>query len=134
MLQYSKQIRNDNKKLKYPDEMAFLCMYGPRNKFIRNLTLAQQGNTLVLFQFVEKHGAILHDMIKAKSHEDRKVFFVHGGVDTEQREQIRKITETENDAIIIASYGTFSTGINIRNLHNIVFASPTKSQIGRAHV
>ena len=129
ILQYSKQIRNDNKKLKYPDEMAFLCMYGPRNKFIRNLTLAQQGNTLVLFQFVEKHGAILHDMIKTKSHEDRKVFFVHGGVDTEQREQIRKITETENDAIIIASYGTFSTGINIRNLHNIVFASPTKSRI-----
>ena len=78
---------------------------------------------------VEKHGQVLYDMIKAKSHDGRKVFFVHGGVDTEQREQIRKITETENDAIIIASYGTFSTGINIRNLHNIVFASPTKSRI-----
>ena len=29
----------------------------------------------------------------------------------------------------MASYGTFSTGINIRNLHNVVFASPSKSRI-----
>ena len=67
-------------------------------------------------------------MIQAKA-DNRKVFFVYGGTDTEQRENIRKITETENDAIIVASYGTFSTGINIRNLHNIIFASPTKSRI-----
>jgi type I site-specific restriction endonuclease len=60
---------------------------------------------------------------------DRKVFFVHGGVSAEDRELVRSITEKENDAIIVASYGTFSTGINIRNLHNIVFASPSKSKI-----
>ena len=54
---------------------------------------------------------------------------MHGGTDTEQREEIRAITEKENDAIIVASYGTFSTGINIRNLHNIIFASPSKSRI-----
>jgi len=68
-------------------------------------------------------------MIKDSVHEDRKVFFVHGGVDTGDREAIRKIVETQNDAIIIASLGTFSTGINIKNLHNIIFASPSKSQI-----
>jgi len=45
------------------------------------------------------------------------------------REDVRHITEKENDAIIVASYGTFSTGINIRNLHNIIFASPTKSRV-----
>ena len=60
---------------------------------------------------------------------DRKVFFVYGGTDTETRENIREITENEKDAIIIASYGTFSTGINIRNLHNVVFSSPSKSRI-----
>ena len=60
---------------------------------------------------------------------NRKVFFIHGGVDTEDREKIRAITEKETNAIIIASYGTFSTGINIRNLHNVVFASPSKSRI-----
>ena len=59
---------------------------------------------------------------------DRKVFYVHGGTDTQTREDIRAITEKENDAIIVASYGTFSTGINIRNLHNIVFSS-SKSRI-----
>jgi superfamily II DNA or RNA helicase len=60
---------------------------------------------------------------------DRKVFYVHGNVDVDERELVREITEKESDAIIIASYGTFSTGINIRNLHNIVFASPSKSKI-----
>ena len=60
---------------------------------------------------------------------DRKVFFIHGGTDTETREEIRAITEKETNAIIVASYGTFSTGINIRNIHNVVFASPSKSRI-----
>ena len=128
VLQYPDDVKKVNKDNKYPEEMNFLCGYEPRNKFIRNLALSQKGNSLVLFQFVEKHGAILYDMIKAKG-EYRKIFFVYGGTDTEQRENIRKITETENDAIIVASYGTFSTGINIRNLHNIIFASPTKSRI-----
>jgi superfamily II DNA or RNA helicase len=67
-------------------------------------------------------------MILNKTH-DRKVFFVYGGTETAQREEIRHIVETENDAIIVASYGTFSTGINIKNLHNIIFASPSKSRI-----
>jgi len=57
------------------------------------------------------------------------VFFVYGGVDTEEREQVRAITEQQNNAIIVASYGTFSTGINIKNLHNVVFASPSKSRV-----
>lgn len=128
VLNYTDEVKKANKDNKYPDEMDFLCGFEPRNKFIRNLALSQTGNTLVLFQYVEKHGSLLYDMIKAKGG-DRKIFFVHGGTDTEQREDIRRITEKEEDAIIVASYGTFSTGINIRNLHNIVFASPTKSRI-----
>jgi superfamily II DNA or RNA helicase len=83
----------------------------------------------VLFQYVEKHGKVLYDIIRAKAHEDRKVFFVSGQTETADREAIRKITEKQSDAIIVASMGTFSTGINIKNLHNIVFASPSKSQI-----
>jgi type I site-specific restriction endonuclease len=86
------------------------------------------GNTLVLFQFVEKHGKILYDIIQDK-YKDRKVFFVYGGVDTDTREEIREIVENEKDAVIVASYGTFSTGINIRNISNIVFSSPSKSKI-----
>ena len=82
----------------------------------------------MLFQYVEKHGKVLYNLINSAVSE-RKVFFIHGGIDAEEREEARAITEKENDAIIIASYGTFSTGINIRNLHNIIFASPSKSRI-----
>lgn len=79
---------------------------------------------------VEKHGEVLYNMIKdTKKIGNRKVFFVHGGTDTSDREEIRRIMEIEQDAIVVASFGTFSTGINIRNLHNIIFASPSKSRI-----
>jgi superfamily II DNA or RNA helicase len=113
----------------YQEEMDYICRHERRNKFIQKLALNQTGNTLILFAYVEKHGQVLYDMINSKVSENRKVFFVHGGVDTEDREEVRKITETQHDAIIIASYGTFSTGINIKNLHNIIFASPSKSRI-----
>ena len=60
---------------------------------------------------------------------DRKLFYISGETDVDTREQVRTITEKEKNAIIVASMGTFSTGVNIRNLHNIIFASPSKSQI-----
>jgi len=93
------------------------------------LALDQKGNTLVLFQYVEKHGIPLHKMIEDKAKKGRRVFFVAGMTDADTREEIRALTESQNDAIIVASLGTFSTGINIKNLHNIIFASPSKSQI-----
>jgi superfamily II DNA or RNA helicase len=83
----------------------------------------------VLFQFVEKHGKPLHDLLKTKVTENRKLFYVSGETDVDTREEIRAITEKESNAIIVASIGTFSTGINIKRLHNIIFASPSKSQI-----
>ena len=113
----------------YQDEIDWIVRNDRRNRFIRNLALDAKGNTLVLFQFVEKHGKPLYDLITDKADENRKVFFVSGQTDTEDREAIRGIVEKQRDAIIVASLGTFSTGINIRNLHNIVFASPSKSQI-----
>ena len=115
------------KGMKYQEEMEFIVTHPKRNEFIRDLTLNLKGNTLVLFQFVEKHGDVLYDLIKNAT--QRKTFYVYGGTDTTDREAIRAITEEEKDAIIIASYGTFSTGINIRNLHNIVFSSPSKSRV-----
>ena len=117
-------------KKEYKDELQFLILNEQRNKFIRNLAVSLKKNTLILYQMVDKHGKILYNMIKnTEKIGNRKVFFVHGGTDTSDREEIRKIMETENDAIVIASFGTFSTGINIRNLHNIIFASPSKSRI-----
>ena len=87
------------------------------------------GNTLVLYNYVEKHGKPLFNLIRNKADESRKVFFVSGGTDTSDREAIRGLVEGLQNSITVASLGTFSTGINISNLHNIIFASPSKSQI-----
>ena len=113
----------------YEDELQYLITHEQRNNFITNLALDLNGNTLILYSRVETHGAILYEKINNSKHTDRKAFFVHGGVDAEQRESIREITENENNAIIVASYGTFSTGINIKRLHNVIFASPSKSRV-----
>ena len=129
VLQYNEDLCKKLKNLKYKDEINFLIKNDKRNKFIRNLVLSLKNNSLVLFQMVEKHGEILFNLIKEKVQDERKVFFVHGGVDTDDREQIRGIVERESNAFIVASYGTFSTGINITNLHNIIFASPSKSKV-----
>ena len=114
----------------YQEEIQYLISNENRNKFIKNLAVSLGNNTLILYQMVDKHGQILYDMIKnTKNIGDRKVFFIHGGTDVTDREEVRRIMEIENDAIVVASFGTFSTGINIRNLHNIIFASPSKSRV-----
>jgi superfamily II DNA or RNA helicase len=114
---------------KYEDEIQFIITNDKRNKFIKNLALDLKGNTLILFSRVETHGLPLYELINIDVEDKRKVFFVHGGVDVQEREQVREITERENNAIIVASYGVFSTGISIKNLHNVIFASPSKSRI-----
>ena len=113
----------------YQDEIEYLVEHKGRNNLIKNLVKDLDGNTLVLFNYVEKHGTPLYELINNNVDSARKVFFVHGGTDVEDREEVRNLTETESNAIIVASYGTFSTGINIKRLHNIVFASPSKSRI-----
>lgn len=129
VLKYPDEIKKMLKDASYQDEIDFIVRNDARNRFIKNLALSlDNGNTLLLFQYVEKHGKVLYDMIKNDAG-DRKVFFVSGEIDGEEREQIRKIVESEKNAIIVASYGTFSTGVNIRNLHNIIFSSPSKSRI-----
>lgn len=127
-LKYPRETCLSSNKWEYQDEIDFLVSNNVRNKFIKNLVLSLQGNTLLLFNLVDKHGKVLYNLIQ-ESTIGRRIFFIHGGVNVDEREEVRRITELENNAIIVASYGTFSTGINIRNLHNIVFASPSKSRI-----
>ena len=128
ILKYPDEDRQIVKDFEYAAELEYIVTKAERNTFVCNLVGHLSGNTLVLFQFVEKHGKILYDIIQDK-YKDRKVFFVYGGVDTDTREEIREIVENEKNAVIVASYGTFSTGINIRDINNIVFASPSKSKI-----
>ena len=129
VLDYGQEIRKDFGKQAYQDEIDFIVGHEKRNKFIRNLAVDLKGNTLVLFNYVDKHGKPLFNLIRDKADENRKVFFVSGGTDVSDRGAIRGIVEKQNDAIVVASLGTFSTGINIKELHNIIFASPSKSQI-----
>ena len=127
-LQYSKKDIDEIKRAKYQEEIKWIVSHKKRNEFIENLCGGLKGNTLLLFNLVESHGKPLFDNIRNK-YKDRKVFFIHGGTETEQREYIRKIIDKESNAILVASYGTCSTGINIKNIHNIIFASPSKSVI-----
>ena len=127
VLSYPDAIKKDIIKKKYQEEIDYIVRNNARNKFIKNLALSLKGNTLILFQFVEKHGDVLYDIIKNST--IRNVYYVAGRTGSDEREYIRKIVETDTDAIIVASSGTFSTGINIKNLSNIIFSSPSKSRI-----
>jgi superfamily II DNA or RNA helicase len=129
-LKYTDNERRDARKFKYDEEIDYLVRHDRRNKFIADLALNLRGNTLVLYQYVEKHGKVLHDLISSINKDaSRSVYFVSGEVDAELRENMRNAVETQNNAIIVASYGTFSTGINIRKLHNVIFASPSKGRV-----
>lgn len=123
-------LRHEGKKFEtYEDEIQYLISNDRRNNFITKLALDLKGNSLILYSRVSTHGQIIYDNLNNIDTGNRRIFFIHGGVDVDQREEVRKITESQDDAIIVASYGTFSTGINIKNLHNVIFASPSKSRI-----
>jgi superfamily II DNA or RNA helicase len=128
LLKYPDEVRKQCNKLEYQKEIEFIVTNDRRNKVIRNLALSTTGNTLILFQYVEKHGKVLHSLIQDKV-QDRNVYFISGETDALDREDIRKKLATETNAILIASVGTASTGINIPSIENIIFASPTKSVI-----
>ena len=128
VLKHSEDFKKKYKRVTYQEEIDAIVGYDKRNDFIANLTKSLKGNSLVLFQYVEKHGKPLYDLIKEKCPE-KDIYFIHGGTDSDLREKIRKLMERKDNAVIVASYGTFSTGISIRKLHNIVFASPSKSRI-----
>tara|TARA_Y100000593_G_scaffold56386_1_gene105170 strand:- start:1097 stop:2557 length:1461 start_codon:yes stop_codon:yes gene_type:complete len=129
ILRYSKEASSIVSKLNYQEEIDFLVSHTERNKYICNLVKGLTGNTLVLFQLVEKHGNILYSMLQDTLKSNRKAYYVYGGTDAESREKVRELVELEKDSVICASYGVYSTGVNIRNIHNIVFASPSKSRI-----
>jgi len=126
VLKHQERVPSD---LRYQEEIDYLVSNELRNKFIKNLVLSLKGNTLVLFNYVEKHGVPLYQLINDAKKEGRKCFFVHGGTDLDAREQVRATVEIEENAIIIASSGVYSQGINIKRLHNVVFTHPGKSRV-----
>jgi superfamily II DNA or RNA helicase len=127
-LKYPEEERRECKGMKYADEIKWLTEHKKRNRFISEMAVNLKGNTLVLFQFIE-HGKTLHQQIQKLSEGKHQVFLVYGATEADTREEVRQLAEANENAIIVASYGTFSTGISIRRLHNVVFASPSKSRI-----
>lgn len=118
-----------DKTKKYSAEREFIVNHEKRNLFIRNLLWSlEDQNNLVLFDLVEKHGKVLEPMLRK---EGRQLHFIYGGVSGKEREEVRHLVE--NDPIkqhdILASFGTFSTGINLKRLDNVIFASGSKSEI-----
>jgi len=127
VLNYNEEIKKAAKKLDYQQEIDYIISNQKRNKFIVNLADSLKGNSLVLFQYVEKHGEILHRMLQDIT--SKPLYYIHGGIEGKERNDVRSVVEEQTNAIILASVQTFSTGINIKNLENIVFASPSKSRI-----
>lgn len=127
VLKYNDEQRKEVSKLDYQKELEWLFANQRRNNFIKNLALSLNGNTLLLFRYVDKHGIPLYNNIKAEA--KCPVYYIAGSVEGEAREEIRKIVDTHDRSIIVASAGVFSTGINIVHLHNIIAAAPSKSRI-----
>lgn len=126
-LEYDKVSKKRFGKANYADQIRFITSNEKRTKLIVNLAAKTKNNTLVLFNLVDKHGKIIYNKLLEKNL-DKKIFFIYGDVGAEIREKIREITEVNSNVIIVASYACFSTGVNIKNLHNVIFASPMKSK------
>ena len=127
ILQYPQKDIVEIKRAKYQQEIEWLVLNNKRNNFICNLANSISGNVLVLFNFVEKHGVPLYKQIQKESKKDS--YLICGSTEIEEREQIRKIVDKSKNSVLVASYGTCSTGINIKNIHAIIFASPSKSVV-----
>jgi superfamily II DNA or RNA helicase len=132
----------------FAKQLQFIKEHENRTNFISKLSCklsTTSGNTLVLFQHTE-HGksifnTIMNDiypdvLVENKNitgkksfefQEKYKVYFINGETDGKNREKIRNILETDTNSILVAGYQVLSTGVNIKNLRNLVFASPMKS-------
>lgn len=126
ILKYDDVTRKQVSKMVYLDELNFILECSKRNKFIVDFAANLQGNTLVLFNYLD-HGESLYKALQALT--DKKVYYVSGRVNKKDREAILKEIKTSNDFIVVASSGVYSTGIDIPILDNLIFTTPTKSKI-----
>ncbi len=118
------------KSMTYDQEIEFLLLHELRNRVLVNSALRSKKNTLMLFNYIDKHGKVLYDMLTEKAPAfGKKVYYIAGSVKVDERERIRQILEKEDNAILLASMGTMSTGVNIKNLHNLIFCHPYKAKI-----
>lgn len=112
------------------DEIKFLQRHEKRNKFIRNLVCANDGNTLVLVMNTE-HGKVLYDLICEKLKKDgtEKKVFLSAGATNQEDEEMRSYIQKEDGWIIISSYRKIGTGFPIHSLDHVILSTPYKNKI-----
>lgn len=121
-----------NKSTGYRQCIKYINSYEPRNSLIIDIALKVKNNTLILINFIGTHGNIIYKMLNDRIEQeglDKKVYYIHGNISTAERNQIKSELETIDNGILIASYGTSSTGMSIKNLHNLILAHPVKSNV-----
>lgn len=118
---------NEAKEIVWQKEIAYVEQHEKRNLFVVNfINTIVKKNTLVLFRHI-KHGKFIYENLAKIT--DKQIYYIDGQTSTEEREEIRKLMEKENNIILVASLGTFSMGVNIKNLHILFFVSPIRSEI-----
>lgn len=123
ILNHNKEECKLIKNADYNQEIDFIVNHRKRNNFIKKLALSLSGNKLLFFRLTD-HGKILKDLLDSES-----TYYIDGGIKGEQRQDIRSIIEQEDNATLIASLGTTSTGVSIKKLKYMISASPSKSKI-----
>tara|TARA_B100001287_G_C22667624_1_gene523638 strand:- start:265 stop:1773 length:1509 start_codon:yes stop_codon:yes gene_type:complete len=119
------QNRYESKDV-YKFESNYVIQSPGRLAFICNIISRVKGNSLVLFHRIE-HGKKIYEKLRQES--DKNVYYVDGNTDKDIREEYKKKMEAGAEVVIVASYGTFSTGISINKIHNIFFTESFKSEV-----
>lgn len=122
---YPRDISDPSER--YRAELDFIIHNNFRNDILSNLCTRVNSNILILVDYIE-HGNVLHQYISKRAN-DKRVYFIRGEVDIQDREKVKDIMEMEDNVVVVAISKIFSTGINIKNLHYIVFGSGGKAKI-----
>lgn len=128
-LRYPDEFTIKLKGKTYQEEVKIITGLKRRTKWIAQLSVKlakKDENAFVMFKHVT-HGKEIFEAIKELGYE--KVYYVSGEVDTETRNALKVMAENGKGIIIVASYGVFSTGISVKNLHHVIFAHGVKSKI-----
>ena len=119
--------KKERQKADYAEEIEFICTHAGRNRLIMKFAASLEGNTIIMINQIEHANSLYQWMTEALP--DRTIYLYIGDTKADERERIRQAMETDENAILIGSLGTISTGISIKRLHNLLFVHPTKSFI-----
>jgi superfamily II DNA or RNA helicase len=130
LLKYPNEVVAVQKGRSYPEEVRFIETYTNRNKafdFVFNHIKDKQ-NTLILCNHLD-HLSQINTYLTMNLDKKYIIYIISGEIKTQEREDIRRLMEKGENLILLASYGTMSAGVNIKRIHNIIFASSSKSKI-----